>query len=199
MPPPVFPSFPGMTFPIRRSPIWSTLQQQSIGGQTPRFAQWSSPRYAYEIPFEVLRRFGAYAEIDQMLGFFNTAYGSANTFAFTDPTDNAVIDQNFGTGTGSLTTFQLVRSFGGFTEPVYLPTGTPTIKVAGVTKATPADYAIGLTGVVTFTAAPANGAALTWTGSFNWLCQFDEDQLETIQFLSNRWSIDALRFTTVKL
>ena len=199
MAPPLFPTFPGMSLPIRRRTIWSTIQQQSVGGQTPRFPLWSAPRYSYEIPFEVLRGYGAYAEIDTMLGFYNATYGSAGTFAFTDPRDNSVTDQTFGSGTGSDTDFQLVRTFGSFTEPVYLPTGTPTIKVAGVTQVEFTDYSIGSAGVVQFTNPPPNGAALTWTGSFNWLCQFDEDELETIQDFADRWSVQALRFSTVKL
>jgi len=61
------------------------------------------------------------------------------------------------------------------------------------------NYTIGTSGVVTFTAAPANGAVLTWTGTFSWLCQFDDDELGLWQDFVNRLAIETLRFTTIKL
>lgn len=196
---PTFPTFPGLTFPITRTPIWQTIKQQSVAGLTPRFAQWSYPRWRYEVSLEVLRTHSSYTELQSLVGFINSLAGAAGTFQYADPYDGAATDQNFGTGTGTATAFQLVRTLGGFTEPVYAPTATPTIKVGGVTKATPGDYSIGSTGIVTFTSAPANGAALTWTGSFAWLCQLDEDETDLTQFDAYRWSADSLKFTTVKL
>jgi uncharacterized protein (TIGR02217 family) len=199
MPPPIFPTFPGLTFPIKRTPLWSTIRQESIGGQTPRFSLWSYPRYRYELSISVLRRFGAFAELDAILGFYNAVAGAAGVFQYADNTDNAVTAQAFGTGDGTTTAFQLVRSFGGFMEPVYAPTGTPAIYKAGVLQTPVTHYTVGSTGLVTFTAAPAMGTALTWTGGFNWLCQFDDDELELREELSARWAIETLRFTTIKL
>lgn len=199
MPPPVFPTFPGLTFPIRRTPLWSSIQQTSVGGQTPRFALWSYPRYRYELTFEVLRRYGAYAELDSIVGFYHSVAGAAGVFQYTDGVDKAVTAQAFGTGDGVTTAFQLVRSFGGFIEPVFAPTGTPSIYKAGVLQTPTTHYTIGVSGLVAFAAAPAAGAALTWTGSFNWLCQFDDDDLALRQDFADRWAIDAMRFTTVKL
>ena len=196
---PVFPTFPGLTFPIKRIPLWSTIRQESIGGQTPRFALWSYPRYRYELTFEVLRRYGAFTELDSIIGFYHSVAGAAGVFQYTDGTDNAVTAQVFGTGDGTTTNFQLVRSFGGFTEPVFAPSGTPSIYKAGVLQTLTTHYTIGVTGLVTFTAAPANGAALTWTGAFNWLCQFDDDELGLRQDFADRWAIETLNFTTIKL
>lgn len=42
-------------------------------------------------------------------------------FQFVDPNDNAVVAQPVATGDGGTTVFQLVRTFGGFTEPVLGP------------------------------------------------------------------------------
>lgn len=196
---PVFPTFPGLTFPIKRIPLWSTIRQESIGGQTPRFALWSYPRYRYELTFEVLRRYGAYAELDSILSFYHSLAGAAGVFQYTDGTDNAATAQAFGTGDGTATAFQLVRSFGGFTEPVFAPAGAPSIFKAGVLQTLTTHYGIGSTGLVTFASAPANGVALTWTGAFNWFCQFDDDELGLRQDFADRWAIETLRFTTIKL
>lgn len=194
-----FPTFPGLTFPIRRTPIWRTVRQDSVGGQSPRFAQWSYPRWRYEVPLEVLRTHGSYTEMQSLIGFVNGLAGAAGTFTYADPYDGTVTAQNFGTGDGSDTTFQLVRTLGSFTEPVYAPTGTPSIYVNAVLKTVTTDYTIGSTGIVTFTSAPAAAAALTWTGAFSWLCQLDEDETELQQDDSYRWSVGSLKFTTIKL
>lgn len=51
-------------------------------------------------------------------------------------------------------------------DPVYALSGSPSIYVAGVLKTVGTDYTLSTTGLVTFTVAPASGAALTWSGSF---------------------------------
>lgn len=55
-------------------------------------------------------------------------------------------------------------------------------------------------GIVTFRAAPAMGAALTWTGSFYYRCHFDEDQLSDLQLgLYQIWELSSLKFRSVIL
>lgn len=196
---PVLPSLAGLAFPFKRSPVWSTIQQTSVGGQTPRFAMWSYPRWRYELVYDVLRTHGSYTEQQQLVGFYNGLSGSALAFQFTDPDDTTVTAQSFGTGDGTTTAFQLVRTYGSFTEPVYAPTGTPAIYKAAVLQTVTTDYTIGSTGIVTFTSPPAAAAALTWTGSFNWLAQFDEDSLEFQKDFYGRWQLASMKFTTIKL
>ena len=59
--------------------MWQTIQQTSIGGQTPRFALSSYPRWRYELVYEVIRSTGAFTEQQQLLGFYNALLGSAGT------------------------------------------------------------------------------------------------------------------------
>ena len=118
---PTFPSLPSIGFP-KRSPVWSTIKQPSIGGQESRFAQWSYPKWRYEIPFEVLRNYSGFTEFDSLAGFYNQVYGSAGFFQYNDPNDGLIVNQPLATGDGTTTSFQLVRSKGGFAEPVFLPT-----------------------------------------------------------------------------
>jgi len=63
-----------------------------------------------------------------------------------------VTDEAVGTGDASETEFTLD----------FTPSAAPVIEVAGVTKATPADYSI-TDDVITFTSAPANAEAITAT------------------------------------
>lgn len=194
----VFPSLPGLKWNVKRANLWKTLKQESVSGKEMSVALMTYPNRRYSLAYEVLRA-GAEAELQTLEGFFNLRQGSHDTFLYSDPDDSAVTDQSFGTGDGSTTVFYLARTRGGFTEPVQALNGAPTIKVAGVTKATPADYSISATGVVTFTSAPANGAALTWTGSYYWRCKFLQDAAEFDQFLQDLWQLQRIEFRTVKI
>ena len=52
------------------------------------------------------------------MGFFLQLQGQFGTFLYTDPDDNAVAGQAFATGDGTTTSFTMMRSLGGFLEPV---------------------------------------------------------------------------------
>jgi len=134
--------------------------------------------------------------MQQLAGFFLQRSGSFDTWLYTDPDDNTVALQGFGVGDGTTTQFQLVRSFGGFTEPIYDINGTPSIYKAGVLQGS--DYSINATGLVTFTVAPTGGQALTWTGSYYFRCRFLKDQLEFNQFMKQFWELRTMEFKTVK-
>jgi Conserved hypothetical protein 2217 (DUF2460) len=62
-----------------------------------------------------------------------------------------------------------------------------------------AAYALGAGGVVTITPAPGSGAALSWTGTYRWLCRFDEDSLEFSNFMYLFWELKKCSFTTIRL
>lgn len=114
------------------------------------------------------------ADKEQIVQFFR-AHGGVTTFEFLVP-DSAwtVTGENFGTGNGTRTQFQLRRlvlnlagasSMDGAYRLCSDFTSGPTIYVAGVAKVAGTDYSLSSSGLVTFTAAPANGAALTFTGA----------------------------------
>lgn len=194
----VFPILPGLKWGIKRAPIWKTLMQESVSGKELSVSLMSYPLRRYSLSYEFLRA-GAEAELQQLEGFFNARRGRHDTFLYSDPDDSTVVDQSFGSGNGSQTVFFLARTRGGYAEPVQALNGVPVIKVAGVTKATPADYTISATGMVTFAVAPAVAADLTWSGSYYWRCRFLRDETEFDQFLQDLWSLQRIEFRTVKL
>lgn len=194
----VYPSLPGVTLNVTRAPLWKTLKQETTSGREYRGSFMLYPRYRYTLSYDVLRDVPTHLEYRSLFGFFNLMKGGYDTFLFTDADDSSVTDMQFGVGTGSATAFQLFRTFGGFTDPVFDLNGAPVIKVAGVTKATPADYSISSTGVVTFTSAPANGAALTWTGAFYWRCSFEDDTIDFGKFMNLLWEVKKISFRTCK-
>lgn len=193
---PVFPSLPGMAWPVTRAPVWKTLKQQALSGKEIRIPAYTFPLYKWTIPFGVLRQNASTTEFATLLGFINGLSGGALPFYYQDPTDQSVTGQSFGEGDGTTTAFQLVRAFGGFVEPVQSPNGTPTISVNGTPTSS---FTLGAAGVVTFASAPASGATLTWTGSFYWLCRLDDDTAEFSNDMSGLFTLKKLSFTSIKL
>jgi len=127
--------------------------------------------YRYELLYNVLRSDVVNQEWQTLMAFCNVVGGRRDLFQYTDIIDNSVAAMNFGTGDGATTNFQLTRALTGgsfsWVDPIFAPTGTPQMFVAGVLKTAGVDYAISSTGLVAFTSAPASGAALTWTGTYN--------------------------------
>jgi len=199
----VFPTFPGLSFPIQRDlGNFSTAVSESVTGKKTFFANVVQPRYTYTIDIEGLDSSGANAglavrSMQTLVGFYNQCYGRALSFQFTDPDDSVATMQVFGTGDGTTTQFQLARAMGGFVEAVYAPGGVPQIYVAGTALAFNSGYSINMqTGVVTFATAPALGAALAWTGIYAWWCNWDDDKQTVSAIMSGIYEAKKLAFTT---
>lgn len=195
----VLPVLPGLEWNSVRSPVWSTLIKESVAGRIYATSRWSYPRWKYKLSYSVLRARPSLAEMQQMAGFFNLMKGRGDTFLFSDP-DDYIIDvsspQQFGVGDGTTTKFQLLRSFGGYLEPVLAPqSGTVAVYKNGVNDGL---YSVGSDGVITFGPAPGAGVVLTWAGHFYWKCRFLQDNLDFNQFMKNFWELRALEFMTEK-
>lgn len=193
-----FPQLAGQGFLSEKTPIWSTQVAESVSGRERRRQVWSYPRWRFQVGYEFLRDTPTKDEIDQMWVFFNTSAGMYAEFGYLDPYDNAAVAMPFGTGNGFTNQFQLTRTTtaGGlsFTEPMFAFVGTPVIYLNGV--ATTA-FTIS-NGLITFSTAPSNGVALTWTGQYMFLCRFEEDSISPKQMMSQFWSLDGVSFKSVK-
>jgi uncharacterized protein (TIGR02217 family) len=194
----VYPSLPGLTFPIERTPEWATDVQTSASGRDFTRTLYTAPRYRYKLSYEFLRDSVAAQEFRTLLGAFNARMGQWDTWLFSDPDDSSVTAQVFGTGNGSNKVFQLERVLGGFAEAVYDLNGAPSIYVGGVLKTAGTDYTISSTGLVTFTSAPAAAASLTWTGSYYWRCRFLSDTLDFRKMMAGFWELASVEFITCK-
>ncbi|HLH50092.1 MAG TPA: DUF2460 domain-containing protein [Roseiarcus sp.] len=212
----VFPTLAGLGWSVKRTPLWKTRKQESISGKRTTLADWSFPRWQWELTFDFLRQAGAnqqvtsfagstYSEFASLAGFFNARQGGFDSFLYTDPDDNtSPTDQPIGTGDGTTTTFQLVRAFGGFVEPILAPSAITNVKVNGVVKTLGTDYAVSTwggsstPGVITFTAAPAASAAITATFTFNFPCQFDDDSLTFEKFMAALYQAKSVKFSSLK-
>lgn len=194
----VFPTLPGLAWNVGREPEFNTGVTRAVSGREVRLQYQAYPLWKFSLTFEVLRAATLGQELETLCGFFLVMGGQFDSFLYTDPADNTVTDQPFGSGTGSATAFQLVRAFGagGFTfvEPVQNVNAITNVKVAGVLKNSPTDYTVNSTGLVTFTTPPASGAALTWSGSFYYRCRFLQDMASFNQFMKNLHELKKLEF-----
>ncbi len=194
----IFPELPGLKWGVRRAPVFSTTVKRSVGGREYRALNQLYPTYRYKFSFEFLRdqRKGV-DELRTLVGFFNARHGSYDSFLFDDPDDNATENDQFGLGNGSATAFQLFRSFGGFSEPVYDLKAAPLVYKDGVKQTPTTHYSVSSSGLVTFVAAPAAGAVLKWTGGYYWRCCFDKDEADFEKFLHDLWELKTLEFHSV--
>ncbi len=205
----VFPSLSGLAFPVTRAPMFKTRQQESISGKRTWIADWSYPRWKWTLVFNFLRNNGFYQassdELLALLGFFNNRQGMFDSFLYSDPDDNSVTNQSLGIGDGSTVQFQLARSYGGYTEPVFAPNVVSTVKVNGVTKTVGTDYGIGNwengvtpNGTLNFTSAPGSGLPITVTMTYYWPVTFSADTAPFVKDMAGLWSLKKLEFESVK-
>lgn len=190
----VFPKLAGQAWPIEREARWSTEVRETPSGREFRASSMSTPRWMYRLRFDVLRQ-GTDGELAQLLGFFNLHRGALDSFLFEDEDDKAVVAQQFALADGTTKDFQLVRSFGGFTEPVYELNGAPVITVNGTVVST------GWTvdkGRISFATAPSAASILRWSGAYYWRVRFADDRLRASQFLQHLWDCRQVELMTVK-
>jgi uncharacterized protein (TIGR02217 family) len=193
----IYPTLPGITWSFIRTPIWKTQIQTTQSGRELRAAQMSYPLYKYTLTYDVLRSDPAFVELQTLIAFFNARSGSFDSFLFTDPDDSTATAQVFGIGDGSTKAFQLIKSFGGYTEPVIAVHAVTQVTING--SATAAYTVNNDTGILTFTTAPAASASLAWSGSFYYRCRFMADTYDFEKFMQNLWLMQKLDFQTCKL
>lgn len=223
----VFPSLPGVSIEIGRTPVWNTAVHRAVSGRAVGLASSLYPYWRYKLKFEFLRS-GAEVELQQLVGFFNKHYGRADTWLFRDPEDNTATLQQFGLTDGVSDSFYLARSWGGFVEPVtdieqisVIQIGNTTLTIAPVLLddepvlvggeeimvtsvdgggGTPLDidFSYAGNGLIVFDEVPPAGLALRWSGTFYKRCRFDLDVLDTERFLHQLWRAQSVSFTTEK-
>lgn len=197
--PDVFPLIPGMMFVTKKSPTFNTSIQTMISGREVGKANWSSPRWAFQVQYEFIRSRPTQPDLMKLFGFFSTRLGRFAAFYYSDPSDNTVSGDVIGTGDGTTTTFQFARLLGGTTygvlEPIYVLNGTPTVTINGTPSS---DFTVGSYGSLVFGTPPPAGAVIAWSGQFMFLCRFDQDNLDAAQMVKDLWSNNGLNFISRK-
>lgn len=92
---PVFPTLPGLTFTVLKTPEFDTLVQSAPNKYEVRIQQTINPVWSYTLIYDFLHdffwgTFTSVSELRTMMGFFLQMGGKAKSFLFLDPDDNYV-------------------------------------------------------------------------------------------------------------
>jgi hypothetical protein len=181
-----------------KTPRLNTIAQETAAMQANVYVStMQTPVWDFKltIPYLSGRIDDPTSPIALLLGLFVAAKGRAGTFTFFDDRDHAVTNYQFGIGNGSAEVYQLTRPLGNTFEWVQNVVGTPTIFINGTPTSA---YDIDDKGIITFHSAPANGAALSWSGDFQFLLRMKDDSIADLKlFFENAWTISTLAFESV--
>ena len=186
-------AFHAIRFPLdvalgaRGGPERATDIVTLASGREERNSRWFASRRRYNAGYGVKSR----ADMQAVLAFFEERRGRFHSFLWRDGLDHSssggdgtptALDQAIGTGDGVRTVFQLSKRYGASFDPYMRSISKPVagsvkVAVAGVTLST--GYSVdSATGLVTFTAALATGAAVTAGFLFDVPVRFDIDRLD---------------------
>lgn len=92
---PVFPTLPGLTLTVVKTPSYSTEVESAPNGYEVRLSEMTNPLWSYQLVFDFLHDFfwGTFttvSELRTLMGFFMQNYGQAGSFLFSDPDDRSV-------------------------------------------------------------------------------------------------------------
>jgi len=204
-----------MTFPTYRlppdvevgmtgGPTYQNVIQESISGTEQRVQVWAKCRGEWDITYTVLDTGETSGTFRAVVALFRAHFANLYPFPFKDWADYQLTDELIGTGDASGTTFQVTKTYdpsqillntpGALTyvRDIYLPVTGLVVKVNGVVKSVITDYTIGSTGLITFTAPPANGHPITVTGEFDVPVRFNTTKLDLVINENNIAQINSL-------
>lgn len=119
----VYPILQGESYPILIEPNFSTIIQESASGNEFRLASFTFPRKRFTLTYNYLSdsngQSSAQYDAATLQGFYTARYGKWDSFLYNCQTDNVAQSSIIGTGDGTTTAFQLYRSYGAGSEPVF--------------------------------------------------------------------------------
>ena len=197
-----FPTLIGKTWDIKKEPVWNTRKLVARNGLQYRAANWSYPLWQFDCAFSVLRTGAAYLEYQTMVGFINSLNGMYAPFLYDDPFDDTATAQALGVGNSSQVAFPLLRTLGGFTEPILYCSALNNVYLNGVLQSS-SNYSLTQTGTygpdtLTFNSAPTTGVAVTADFNFDFVCSLTEDETEMNNFMNGYWELKSIKFLSLK-
>lgn len=176
-----------ISFGARGGPMRRTVISTSGSGFEARNAQWADSKRSYNAGYGIKST----DDLHTVVEFFEERNGRLHGFRWKDRTDfkslkpGGVVsfnDQVIGTGTGSLTIFQLKKVYGSTINPYSRDVKKPvagTVRVGVNGSELTTGWSVDTTtGIVTFTNAPTNGHSVTAGFEFDVPVRFDTDFLE---------------------
>lgn len=182
----MYPELRGLAWPVVRHTLWNTLTDTTFSQRVAALSLQQYALYTWELSYDLLRDDVTPSDYKALTGLFDNVLGRFDSFLYTDPTFNAVANEQFGVGDGVKTDFQLVATFKndggpGRADIIQTPNGIPAITGTAI------PHILGPSGIVSFASPPANGAVLRWTGAFYFRVRFLDDELPLDEFMNNWW------------
>jgi len=191
----------------RGGPERRTQIVELASGDEERNASWANSRRRYDAAYGIRRA----DDLTAVVAFFEARGGRLYGFRWKDWGDYksclpsatpAETDQVIGTGDGATTAFQLSKAYTSgaqtwmrsITKPV---AGTISVALDQVVQASGWSVDI-TTGLVTFTAPPPGGIAITAGFEFDVPVRFDTDQLDVTHDIERLGSITSIPLIEVR-
>jgi uncharacterized protein (TIGR02217 family) len=199
---PIFPVLSGQGWSVHKKPRFDTKLAIHVTGRETRAGKYIRPIWDFELTFDGLDGSatniygGLGADSFQTLaGFFLQVQGRYGNFLYIDPSDDVVSGQLIGVGDGTTTNFTMVRSLGGFSEPVGCVTSVAMVYLNGAHTYL---WTVNTPNTLTFTNPPAAGVTITADFAFAYLCRFAEDQQDYEEFMSLLHLCKTITFQSVR-
>jgi hypothetical protein len=201
-PPPSFPRLSGQGWSVHKRPVFATLVAEHVSGREVRDPQWRYPLWEFELTFDGLASDAVSypglgdGSLQSLMGLFLQCRGQLGVFLYADPTDGVVASQLLATGDGTSTGFTFIRTLGGYSEPVGYVVGAPTVLLNGVRQNS--GWSFQAPNRLVFSTPPAAGSAIAANFSFAFQCRFLDDSLDFEQIMANLWTLQSLKFRSVR-
>ena len=209
----IFPTLPGLGGSVSKAPRFATRIQRAVSGRELRVLDQPNPIWTWTLTYSMLRDAHdaraangpgvGYDELRTLMGFFLQQQGAFQPFLFDDPSDDQTFAQAIGTGDGSATVFQLVRTMGaalpagGFAEPITAPNTVSAIYFNGVRQSATGYGVDAATGLVTFSSPPPAGQLVTADFTYYFRVRFADDTADFENFLYQLWALKQVKLQSV--
>lgn len=195
-----FPTYrlpPNVEVGMRGGPAWYNIIQEAVSGQEQRIRTWAKCRGVWQLGYTILDSEGTAGDYAAVLALAMAHHGSLIPFPFKNWGDYKLEDELIGTGDGSETEFQIIKTYDPqqimlgtpgavtYVRDIYLPRSGLVVKVDGATQTITTDYTIGSTGLITFTSPVPDGDDVTVTGEFDTPVRLDLAQGEPLPIVIN--------------
>lgn len=191
----------------RGGPERRTQIVELASGDEERNASWADSRRRYDVAYGIRRA----DDLAAVVAFFEARNGRLHGFRYKDWADYksalpsqaiTATDQQIGTGTGSLQTFQLAKRYTSGAQTWVRTIAKPvagTVRVALGMVEQMSGWTVDTTaGVVTFTTAPANGVIVRAGFEFDVPVRFDSDTLDVTLDFERLGSITAIPLLEIR-
>ena len=191
----------------RGGPERRTQVVELASGDEERNASWANSRRRYDVAYGIRRT----DDLAAVVAFFEARNGRLYGFRYKDWADYksslpsqaiSATDQQIGTGTGSLTVFQLAKRYTSgaqtWVRTIAKPfAGTVRLALNGV-ELMSGWTMDATTGVVIFAAAPGAGVAITAGFEFDVPVRFDTDMLDVTLDIERLGSITSIPLLEIR-